>query len=313
MSWRVNLILRSACRSVLTLSLLAVPLASSLEAGGAWVPDPGHGGLYLGASRKTAHTSWDVNGDRFDNISAATGEFAEHDFRYGYLSGEVGVLKNASVTFTLTYLHGLEGPKSALEKNTGLSEAWIGAKYQLVHGNWPMALSFNHRNPFFYDLDGSYNRHIFDNRGQFRGVSPEWRGMLKEDYTLSYLASKSFAGYRAWANAELGYTWRTGAPSDHWFLTGEVGYPLPILHAKVKGGGLYVKSRGNFSPREPDDRFGNGETFNFNDASMLRGTASVLVPIAKTGWSLDLGYGHWLWGHSARRYREPYLSIGRGF
>ena len=43
------------------------------------------------------------------------------DFRYTYLSGEVGLLPRLSTRFLVTYLYGLEGPEEELEKNAGLS------------------------------------------------------------------------------------------------------------------------------------------------------------------------------------------------
>src|SRR5262245_2495609 len=86
-------------------------------AGGAWVPAPGQGEVQLGYSRKTASSSWDASGDSFVNTTNVDGVPVRHyhDFRYGYLSGEIGVFKHLSAGFLMTYLHGLEGPKSEME------------------------------------------------------------------------------------------------------------------------------------------------------------------------------------------------------
>lgn len=294
----------------LVLALDAVPA----RAGGAWVPDPGKGDVELGISRKTADTSWDSKGHAFLNRSGG-GARTYHDFRYAYLSGDLGVVRRLSFRFVFTYLDGREGPLGAEEVNKGLSDAWIGLKYGLKQGDWPMAVAATMRTSYLYDIpQGTYNRHLFDSNGKVRGVSPEWRGLLKEDYTLSYLVSHSYADGRGWLNLEGGYTWRVGAPADEIPLYAEAAYPLPFWHASIKGTALFVHGLGNDSPKRFNDRFGANSTFNFNDASVLRGGIGILAPVGTSSrWSFEVGYNHWLWGRSARRYREPYISVGRRF
>jgi hypothetical protein len=295
---------------VLLLGSAAVPRAG--WAGGAWVPEPGQGDLQLGFSRKAAHTSWDSGGNSFTNTTVVDGVVEEHhhDFRYTYLSGEIGLLRRLSLTFLTTYLHGLEGPLDDLEKNTGLSDAWFGLKYALHQGDLPMALAFTYRTPYFYDLEGPYSRYLYDSQGNIRDVSPEWRGLLKEDYTLSYLVSRSLFT-NGWGSFQIGYTWRSGAPADELPVLADVGIPVPFWNAHAKVSAVYVRSMGNDSPRRPDDRFGSRSGFNFNDASMARAGVSLIVPYGS--WSLEAGYNQWLWGESARQYEEPYLSINRRF
>lgn len=296
----------------LTVSVLN---AGTAFCGGAWVPAPGDGDVQLGYSQKTANTSWNSSGDVFRNTTVREGETLRHyhDFRYTYLSGEVGLLRRLSTRFVVTYLYGLEGPSEDLEKNTGMSDAWFGFKYALAEGDWPMALGATMRTPYFYDLPGAYNRYLFDASGNRRGVSPEWRGLLKEDYTLSYLLSHSFQEGRGWMNFEAGYTWREGAPADQLPVSAELGWPLPFAGAALKGSLVYVQSLGNDDPRKPDDRFGSNATFNFNDASMARAGLSFIVPVASMGTTVELGYNQWIWGESARRYKEPFLSVGYRF
>ena len=74
--------------------LVSGAAAAPALAGGAWVPPPGHGYVYLGFSRKTAGSSWAVDGHAYDNVSSSTGKVSWHDFRYLYLFGEVGVFRN---------------------------------------------------------------------------------------------------------------------------------------------------------------------------------------------------------------------------
>jgi hypothetical protein len=299
--------------SGLCLALLLTYPAAGL-CGGAWVPKPGQGDVQLGYSQKTASTSWNRSGESFTNTTLFEGERVRHhhDFRYTYLSGEIGLLPRLSTRFLVTYLYGLEGPEEDLEKNAGLSDAWIGFKYALAEGSWPMALAATLRTPYLYDQPGAYNRYLFDAQGNRRGVSPEWRGLLKDDYTLSYLLSHSYRDGAGWFNFEAGYTWREGAPADAIPVNVELGYPLPWYGLALKGAVNYVGSMANDSQREPDDRFGVSATTNFNDASMLRAGLGVIIPLSGP-FGLEVGYNQWLWGESARRYREPYLSVGTRF
>ncbi|MEA2691120.1 MAG: hypothetical protein QOJ16_507 [Acidobacteriota bacterium] len=279
-------------------------------AGGAWVPDPGHGNVELGYSDKVASDQWDSSGHVFGHFPGGTRNY--HDFKYGFLSGELGLVKNLSATFLIAYLDGLEGAKNNQEHNAGLTDAWYGLKYKLRGGDLPMALSFVVRTPWFYDLPGPYNRHLFNSDGSFRGVSPEWRGLLKYDYTLSYLISRpAFDG--GWMNFQAGYTWRDGAPADETPVSFDLGYPLPFWHADLKLDAFYVHARGNNSRPQPDDRFGARPTYNFNKASMFKAGIGLWIPLGASAWAVDIGYDQWLWGRSARRYKEPHLSINRNF
>lgn len=302
---------RTRRRRIPVLLPLLLVLASALPAaaGGAWVPAPGEGDVRIGYSRKTADTSWDAFGNGFAN----SGFYENHDFRYTYLSGELGLRDRWSFHYLVTYLDGREGPDGELRRNEGWSDAWLGVKYALRRDELPMALSLTVRTPALYDIDGPYTRELYDDEGNPVGHSPEWRGLLKHDVTLSYAVSRSF-GNGGWGTAETGYTWREGAPADQVPLLLEVGWPLPWYGLRVKGAVLAVQSLGNTSPRQPDDRFGSRDTFDFNDASMGRAGLSLLVPVGPAArWNLEVGYNQWLWGRSARQYEEPFVSLSRTF
>ena len=284
--------------------------AASANAGGAWLPEAGHGTLYQGYSRKTANTSWDAAGTGFTN----TGRFENHDFRYHYLSGEVGLGRRLSATFLVTYLDGREGPSGHLERNAGLSDAWFGLKWGLTDGVWKSALALTARTAEFYDIEGPYSRDLYDDEGEFLGHSPEWRGLLREDYTLESVFSRSLDAGRAWVTASAGYTYRVGAPADQVPVLGEYGWWSGSRRYAVKVQALLVRSLGNDSARGPSDRFGSRATFNFNDASMGRVGASLIVPFGGQGhWSVEAGYNVWVWGRSARQYEEPFFAVGRSF
>lgn len=53
-------------------------------------------------------------------------------------------------------------------------------------------------------------------------------------------------------------------------------------------------------------------------ASTARGMGrlglGVIVPFGRgRRWNVEVGYNKWVWGRSARRYQEPYFSLGRAF
>jgi hypothetical protein len=278
------------------------------------VPDPGHGYVQLGFSRKTASSSWDGQGNAFVNLTRQ-GVISYHDFRYTYLSGEVGIVRNLSAQFLFTYLYGLEGPHSDPEKNVGFSDSWLSLKYQVHHGELPMAVQLVYRTPFLYDLPGAYSRYIYNSDGSIRSPSPEWRGLLKHDYTLLYLVSRSFEGGKGWWDVEFGYTWRDGSPADQFPFYAEVGHRIPRTRLQAKLWSQWVRSRANNSTPQPDDRFGmTGDHYNFNRASLGRVGLSILAPLnRRETWVVEIGYDQWIWGRSARRYREPYISLSRLF
>ena len=277
--------------------LLSLAAATPAFAGGAWVPQPGDGWVQLGASRKTAQQTWSSRGAT--NFNAA-----DHDFRYAYLSGETGLWKGLAANWNLTYLDGYEGRPDSLRRNKGASDAWLGLEYGFRQKtSMPLSVGVQVRTPALYDEDGPY----------CGGECPEWRGLLKHDYSLLLSGSRSF-GDGGWTNVETGYTWREGAPADQFPLSVDVGVPLPgnRLYAKVTG--VYVQSLGNDSRREPDDRFGSRAGFNFNNASMARvGGALMFALDAERQWWIEAGYNQWVWGKSARQYDEPYVSFARSF
>ena len=201
-------------------------------AGGAWVPEPGDGSFDLRMnSRKHAASSWDAFGEQFDNPS-------QHDFRYAYLNGDVGLFRNLSAQFLLTFLDGREGPPGEHERNVGFSDAWFGLKYQLRRGAYPMALGASLRTPMFYDREGPYNRwRLFDSQGRIAGLNDEWRGVLKYDYSIQYSVSRSFLGGAGWANFTTGYTWRTGSPADQNPRGARGGLPAAVVRSGGQGPG----------------------------------------------------------------------------
>lgn len=156
-------------RTILLLITGILP-ATLVPAGGAWVPAPGDGWIQLGYSQKTAHTSWDVGGATYTNRTTVEGEsrITYHDFRYGFLSGEAGIVKNLSAGFLLTYLDGTEGASAEPYHNRDLSDAWLTAKYQFRRGRVPMAATVSYRTDFFCDQPGRYDRYVYNTDGSIR-------------------------------------------------------------------------------------------------------------------------------------------------
>jgi len=282
--------------------------ASAAHAGGAWVPEKGDGDFQFGYSRKFADHSWNPQGKTVENSSW-------HLFRYGYIGGEFGLGHRVSLRYTVLYLDGLEGPPGDYEQNKGPSETFFGFKYRLHEGKWNMAVAANVRTSILYDQDGTYDRHNYlEGETDVDGVDSEWRGLLGEDYGLTFLLSRSvFDG--GWWNVEAGYAYRTGNLADEYILNGEIGYPLPWDRLVVKGTYSLIDSAGNNTEtRRHDDRFGCSPNNCFPDASRQVIGASFMLTVGKERlWWVEAGYNHWLWGRSARKYEEPYISLGRRF
>lgn len=306
-------------RRIAWLACLLGAVAGPTFAGGAWVPEAGAGEALLGFSTKTANTSWNPTGVTRHHSS-------EHDFRYVYQGGEAGLGRGLSLRYLVLYLDGREGEPGHMERNAGLSEAYLGLKLRLREGAWPVAISFDLRTSYFYDLPGQYDRHLFlpdeddlDGDGDtseavFKGVSPEWRGLLGEDYGVSVLVGHSLAR-GGWLGFEAGYRYRTTNLSDEIPIHAEIGYPLGWKSLKVKGSYDWIESVGNHSlEREPEDRFGCSERNCFPNSSYMVVGAALLRDFGSDGkWWGQIGWNQWVWGRSARKYVEPHLTIGRRF
>lgn len=298
---------------------LALSCTVPATAGGGWIPEKNDGDIQFGYSRKVANQSWNPQGITRDNSSW-------HLFRYGYVGGETGLGRGLSVRYTVLYLDGLEGAPGSYEANRGLSEGFIGFKYQLHDGTWPMAVAVNARTSLLYDQAGTYDRAKYlpdrsdlDGDGDrteavFSGVNSEWRGLLGEDYGVSFIASRSlFDG--GWLNLEGGYTYRTGNLADEVPLTAELGWPTEWNRLAIKGSYSAVLSVHNDSEtRRSDDRFGCSANNCFPDASrQVIGAAGFLSLGEGRKWWIEAGWNHWIWGRSTRKYEEPYISLGRRF
>jgi len=282
--------------------------ASSVLAGGAWVPEKGDGDFQFGYSRKFADHSWNPQGVTVENGSY-------HLFRYGYIGGEFGLGHRVSLRYTVLYLDGLEGPPGDYEQNKGPSETFFGFKYRLHEGTWNMAVAANVRTSILYDQAGTYDRHNYlEGETVVDGVDSEWRGLLGEDYGLTFLLSRSLFE-TGWFSLEAGYAYRTGNLADEYIFNAEIGYPLPWDRLVVKGTYSLIDSAGNMTEkRQEDDRFGCSVNNCFPDASrQVVGTSFMLTIGKERLWWVEAGYNHWLWGRSARKYEEPFISLGRRF
>ena len=321
-----NRIAGAAAIACLLLTIGGLFNPQTLQAGGAWVPGQGKGYIQAGFSSKFADRVWDDNHDELIRTNAEGGKHI-HEFHYGYLSGEIGLIDKLSGTFVFTYLWGREGyDNEELEINNGLSDAWIGLKYSLTQGEWPMAVQVVLRTPFFYDQDGPYTRHLY-HIGRYRlpdGTTvadttflainnPEWRGLNKHDLTMAFLVSHSMPDLNnAWLNLRAGLTLREGAPADEIPLGFDFGLDVPVgtFRPKLTAGVSAVFSLGNNSTADPNDRFNfpPGSDYDFNDADMVRGHISAILPVFDN-LDFEIGYAQWLWGRGARQYKEPFASL----
>lgn len=109
---------------------------------------------------------------------------------------------------------------------------------------------------------------------------------------------------------------RLGAPADQVTFQTDLGVRLPIprVNLHVKGALFGGFSVGNESAPEPDDRFSMavGSVYSFNAASILKLNVGLLA-MPWRGLLVEIGYGRWLWGQSARRYDELFAAVGWNF
>jgi hypothetical protein len=276
-------------------------------AGGGWVPAPGAGYVNLAFVDKVSSSGWDANGR---STFAGDGATSRDDLKFIALSGEVGLVSGVSLLLVVPFLYGREGRTDPLDSGAGFSDLFIGGKIAVLEGVNAVAASVVARTPWLYDRGGAYRR--FDSAADQADhkLSSQWRGLLKYDLAFTVHGSRSFASGRGWATIEPGVVFRTGAPSHAFAAGGEVGYAffesIPLA-AKLYTY-LSLSLHTDREPRE-DDRFPSTTVYNFNDASMWKIGASLLWR-PWLGLFVEAGYGRWIWGRSARKYEEPFVSIG---
>ena len=330
-------------------TLFATMLATDLHAGGPWASKPGKGRLTFGYSRKTAGSRWLTDGTVEQQPDSLLVDGLFHDFRYAYLSGEVGLFENLELSGTLLYLWGYEritsDPKTGKsfkpewELNAGFTDAWLNLKYQVLHGDYPLAVMVSSRFPDLYDEEGPYTRYmsrfytsVVDTKtGDGRDstylkrdtavvASNEWRGLLKRDFGIHVLAGHSFDG-DAYVQAMLGYNFRQGAFADQLLFSVEGGYNFklsPQWTIMPKLAFDYTGGVGNGGRPDETDRFNfrvnnvPQNNYYFNNAKYGRLYGGVGVSF-NDNLGVELGAGRWIFGQGAAIYTETYAQVSYGF
>ncbi|HEX9636077.1 MAG TPA: hypothetical protein VGB99_00975 [Acidobacteriota bacterium] len=285
---------------------MLIVMSSDSLAGGAWVPEPGHGWFSVGFNRKSGDRRLDADGSEF-----IPGRGRTHDFRYGYFSGEAGLIEKLSVNWTLTYLWGTESFDDPADdfSHQGFSDTWVGMRYRLRSGSWPMVAEVNARLPYLYEHN------------------EEWLGLLKHDFTGLLFTERAteragtFAGYG-------GYTIRQGSPTDQVRLGMSWAVPNTVpgferLPFQVTVGLDGFISVGEPSPSEPSDRFGyrprtpdSENYFTFNKSTWVRPFINFSRPIGNTGYGMDVGYGRigpGDLGRNVHQYNDLYFGVYHSF
>jgi hypothetical protein len=320
------------------LAIAAISISSEVRAGGPWATEAGHYNLYFGYSRKTGINSWDGFGTFVQPDPATLANGLRHDFRYAYLNPSVGIVNDLELGGSFLYLFGYESVKTDpngkanlhMEYNAGLTDFWLYAKYQVMHGDYPVAVMVNSRFPDFYDQQGPYTRYVQRIFVKGKGASTvrdteytpssEWRGVLRRDVGIFLLTGHSF-GSQAYAQAQAGYNFRQGAAADQVNFQLEGGYNIPVLQdgqVTIKGLFDYTGGIGNGAPPTPDDRFASFDSTgapivnnNFNDGRYGRLYGSVIfVPSFAMHLSFEAGLGKWIFGRGAVEYTEVYFQTG---
>jgi hypothetical protein len=294
-------------RRTIAVFLFLTCFAVDLYAGGPWALKPGKVKLTVGFSRKTATTRW-RDGVLVDPPDSSTVDGMFHDFQYGYLYGEVGIVEGLELSATINYLWGYEAStrdpltnalrkdpatgrsQAVWELNQGFTDSWLNLKYQFLEGEYPMAVMLSTRFPDLYDEPSHvytrYNRRdytvVYDSsmadggdtvlRVQKTSVEPssEWRGLLKRDLALIVLAGHSF-GNDGYVSASLGYNARQGAFADQVMFSIDGGYNIPVsndLAVMPKVLFDYTGGLGNGGIPDSTDRFGGSDSRGLPAANM---------------------------------------------
>lgn len=282
-----------------------VLVAPPVNAGGGWVSNPGHGHLQGGFDWKPQSGAQrrDIEGKRYEALNHLS-----HDFHFAYASGSVGLYPRLEASFLFSYLWASEEFDEAAEEPDGyfqgLSDLWVGLKYQVRQGAWPMAVEAVARLPYLYA------RKVKDPTG-----------LLNRDLALKGYLSHGFG--RFYCSGMAGFNWREAAPANQALYGFEVG-------GRPWSGGMGdrisftcalagLASIGADRPSTfPRDRFSSltlerdGHFFNFNKASSLRlqfSSGCAFTP----AWSAQAGLGYFIWGRSIEIYTDLYAQLGYTF
>jgi hypothetical protein len=294
--------------ALVTLLFMAWPLAA--RAGGGWVDDPGHGGVRLGFDWKYQPGAGrlDTKGEPYRSLYSMT-----HDYRFLYLSADVGVYPGFEASMLVTYLWADEMVDSTAEDPSrhyhGPSDMWVGLKYQVLSGAFPTAIGASVRLPYLYESQS------------FHGTQKTTNitGLLERDYDFTAAVSHSFND-DLYGSLTGGFRIKEGAATNQITMLAECGGTLPVLDRRLFG---KIAVDGAFSVGEPDestsrDRFDGlslergTHLFDFNDASYLRPGIELGYRITdRLGVSAGLSYI--VWGHSTVVYRDVLIQAGYSF
>lgn len=327
-------------------------IAPDVQAGGPWTQKKGKVRLTFGYSRKTSGARWGDDGvlNKPADSTLLNGLF--HDFRYGYISGEVGITDQLELSGTINYLWGYErvsrDPKTGKsikpqwEINEGFTDSWLNLKYQFLGGDFPVAAMISTRFPDLYNEPSEiYSRYetrtctyaitkqtldgrdtVVKRTDTMPEATSEWRGLLKRDLGIHVLAGHSFNG-DGYVQAMLGYNLRQGAFADQVMFSVDGGYNIEVMKGWTvmpKVAFDYTGGVGNGNVSDSTDRFasrdalGNGtKNAGFNNAKYGRLYGSVVIGPSDGQYALDLGIGRWLFGRGAVQYTETYAQFSYQF
>ena len=125
--------------------------------------------------------------------------------------------------------------QSASERYDGLGDMDLGFRYGLLNDPLVLSLQFLTKSAWFYDGDEK--------------VPP---GNNQNDYELKMLLGKSLWPFPGYCGLELGYRWRTGAPSDEYRYLLEFGMnPINKFSFRVKLDGIACVKNASLPERKP--------------------------------------------------------------
>lgn len=288
--------------------LLVIAACTTAKADTTWVNEPGNVTAKMGYYWRSQDDALrrSTTGNLYTSLFNMN-----FDYRIAYADAAVGIVDGLQGSIHATYLWAREIVDSTSEDPSriydGLSDMWIGARYQFQADDWPLAVGATVRVPWLYAHEGTENGQILT----------EVPGLLKYDYELSGHLSHVYSIYACTA-LSAAFRLREGAPAHQVVFKLDNGFCLPLfsgmspftIHAGLDAQ-ICVGEPGRSTSR---DRFSGLTTergtnqFDFNNTSFVRPFFSFAVPVMKE-LEISTGYAWVAWGKSAIVWRDAYVQL----
>ena len=262
-------------KSTLLRSLaVAIFLAASTTScfAGAWTAKQGAFYDKMSFNYYYAHETFDSSGNRHG--TANNGKFTDYNLSNYF---EYGLLDNLTLINSLTYKWLENDNDSALSKGHGVGDVDLGLRYKLLDSEKIGIFS----SQLLVKIPGGY---------ETTDALPLGNGQYDTELRLLYGRSL-YPVIPGYANVEIGYRWRAGAPSDEIRYLIEMGVDVTKeFYTRAKLDGTFSVDNGN-----KIDTNGNPTSTNNFDLGKLDLTVGYK---AAPNWGLEASYAPAIYGQN---------------